>query len=622
MNVLEMSISAGVLILIIILLRTFTIHKFPKKMFIVLWGLAILRLLIPFTISYQTTYLFSPISEQMNSMLSKSKENLPASTDILSAPFIGEGISTPQKNIPFFQIIWIVGVMACSFFFLLAYLREYRKLREGLPFKNNEYLDKWVNEIRLKRGIRILYSDRIRTPITYGIFSPKIVLPQIMDLTDYVSLKYVLEHELIHIKRLDNLWKIVALTALCIHWFNPLVWIMYFLFNRDLELSCDEKVIAIAGVEQKQKYALTLIKLAEKKSGTSFLNTGFGENAIKERVVAIMKYKKATLISLFCIILLASIAAVFVFSSPDKNSKPTALVDKSENTSEKIVKNDKNNPAESTGNKIIPDSQKEITVSGTETGASNAETTASTTQTAVTGTDTVVPQSDATDTLKKAVKSADASAKTDNSYIFPTSNSERLYDHFIREKTMAQLELGRNEIFARHGRIFKDTALHDYFNKQAWYKPSIEPEVFDTTVVLNEYEQANLQNILSVEAENSEVTNGHGFMGVLGDYSNGSAGRRLLLEITDMTVDSIRFNLGIDNDEDRSDSFSYTGNTGTIINDTRVEADILEGGFSVALDWSNPGSVIISCIGCTVPERIDTVNNQLTLWNSRYLHTS
>lgn len=151
-----------------------------------------------------------------------------------------------------------------------------------------------MKEKQLKRKVVILLSDRVNTPVTYGIFSPKIILPRTMDLTDHKALRFVLEHELVHIKCHDNLWKIVALAALCIHWFNPIVWIMQILFNRDLELTCDEKVITSVGAEQRQEYALTLINLAGNKSGISFLHSSFGKNVIKERIVSIMKYKKTS----------------------------------------------------------------------------------------------------------------------------------------------------------------------------------------------------------------------------------------------------------------------------------------------------------------------------------------
>ena len=217
---------------------------------------------------------------------------------------------------------------------MIAYYRDYRKLREALPIKHNIFLNHWMKEKQLERKIVIQLSDRVNTPVTYGIFSPKIILPRTMDLTDHKALRFVLEHEFVHIKCHDNLWKIVALAALCIHWFNPIVWIMQILFNRDLELSCDEKVITSVGAEKRQEYALTLINLAGNKSGISFLHSSFGKNVIKERIVSIMKYKKTSMISFICVIVLITAVSVFWFISPDNDQIPASASENDKHTEE------------------------------------------------------------------------------------------------------------------------------------------------------------------------------------------------------------------------------------------------------------------------------------------------
>lgn len=112
-----------------------------------------------------------------------------------------------------------------------------------------------------------------------------------------LRLKFVLAHEAVHVRRGDNLWKIVMMMAVCIHWFNPLVWIMYVLFTRDMELSCDEKVLSRFGERAKREYARALVGLAEKQYRFSLFAQGFGKSAIKERIEAIMKFKKATALS-------------------------------------------------------------------------------------------------------------------------------------------------------------------------------------------------------------------------------------------------------------------------------------------------------------------------------------
>ncbi|MDR0197594.1 MAG: M56 family metallopeptidase, partial [Oscillospiraceae bacterium] len=130
--------------------------------------------------------------------------------------------------------------------------------------------------------------------MTYGIWKPVILLPKNTDWRDEPRLRYVLAHEITHIRRFDILLKWLLAAAVCVHWFNPLVWVMYILANRDIELSCDEAVVRTFGETAKSAYALTLIGLEERKSGFSPLCNNFAKNAIEERIESIMKIKKKT----------------------------------------------------------------------------------------------------------------------------------------------------------------------------------------------------------------------------------------------------------------------------------------------------------------------------------------
>lgn len=130
-----------------------------------------------------------------------------------------------------------------------------------------------------------------------------------MNYSDTNQLEYVLTHELIHIKRFDMLAKWFLVVALCVHWFNPLVWVMYIFANRDIELSCDESVVRTFGEEKKTTYALALINMAESRRQSIPLYSNFSKNAIEERIVAIMKTNQSNLLGglLVCVFLIGSI---------------------------------------------------------------------------------------------------------------------------------------------------------------------------------------------------------------------------------------------------------------------------------------------------------------------------
>lgn len=220
--------------------------------------------------------------------------------------------------------IWVAGLILCAVFFLIPHLRSLREYRTALPV-NHPVIVQWLREQKTIRPIHIRQFDRISAPFTYGLFRPVILLPKGMDWSDEKQSQYILTHEFIHIKRLDALWKWLLAAGLCIHWFNPLVWIMYVLANRDIELSCDEAVVRAFGTNQKSAYALMLVRMEERRSLQTLLCNNFSRNAIKERIDAIMKLKKASLTGITtALALVIFAAAACAITGPIKIGTPTA----------------------------------------------------------------------------------------------------------------------------------------------------------------------------------------------------------------------------------------------------------------------------------------------------------
>ena len=226
-------------------------------------------------------------------------------------------------------------------FFTVSYLRCRIEFRTALPV-NNAYVEQWIKERPLKRRISIKQSDRISTPLTYGILHPVILMPKQTDWRNINQLRYIFTHEYVHIYRLDTIAKLIATYALCIHWFNPFVWVMYILFNRDIELACDESVIRQFGDKSKSAYSLMLISMEAKKSGFSPLCNNFSKNAIEERITAIMNTKRTTAITLLsaCLIVLVTVslfATSAIVSTDSKTDNALAASDPKINTSDIVA---------------------------------------------------------------------------------------------------------------------------------------------------------------------------------------------------------------------------------------------------------------------------------------------
>lgn len=377
MDLLTMSLSAAVMIAAIVILRALLIDRLPKTTFLILWAVVLLRLLVPVSVpsvwsvysllqpkqqSIQTVQEESTVLPQVEPVVSQPSAitTEPAAPAVDSAAGEAEEItatparqesssptvqqSTPTEQPPQAEeetkpaislpvepsaLIWGVGAAALGLYFVVGYWRVTREFDMSLPVEHpfcGEWLRRQKEKMPLRRQIRIRQFDRIGTPLTYGVRRPTILLPNQTLEEQPKTLTYILTHEYVHIRRFDCVSKLLLSAALCLHWFNPLVWVMYVLANRDLELSCDEMVLRLLGIENRSAYAMALLEMEEKRSGFGALYSAFGKNAIEERIGAIMKMKKRSLLSAVMAVVLVFTLTACLATSPveEETSAQTA----------------------------------------------------------------------------------------------------------------------------------------------------------------------------------------------------------------------------------------------------------------------------------------------------------
>ena len=333
MSLLQMSFSGAVLILAITVVRAVAINKLSKKTFLFLWGIVLVRLLIPFSIpstvsvyslvdqnTYADTFEGTPMGNILPIVPETQTEPMEPIGGVQQVQLQHQPVehmpsASASASVSAWFVVWCIGMVLCMVFFTTIYLHWLSKFRTSRSV-HNRYIDQWLEAHRSRRPISIRQSDRIDAPLTYGIFRPVILMPKGTDWTDTKKLQYILLHEYVHICRYDTVIKLIATLALCIHWFNPLVWVMYLLLNRDLELSCDESVVRRFGVASRSTYAHVLISMEAEKSGLTPFYNSFSKNAIEERITSIMKIKKASLFAILtAVVLIISFTAVFVTSA-------------------------------------------------------------------------------------------------------------------------------------------------------------------------------------------------------------------------------------------------------------------------------------------------------------------
>ena len=309
-KVLNMSISAGWLILAVMLLRLL-LKKAPKWISVVLWGLVGLRLVFPF--SLESVFSLIPSAEvvspsigyaqhpEINSGVSAidNAVNPTLSTSLAATPM--NSVNPMQIVLYLGGIIWTVGIAILLLYGLISYLRLRRRVAEAIPYEKNTWL-----------------CDQVKTPFILGVFRPRIYLPSGLNEEETA---YVLAHERAHLRRKDHLWKPLGFLLLTVYWFNPLVWVSYILLCRDIEAACDEKVISDMEMTEKKAYANALVTCSMQRRLILACPLAFGEVGVKERVKGVLNYRKPA----FWIIVAALIACVVIavcFLTNPKDDEP------------------------------------------------------------------------------------------------------------------------------------------------------------------------------------------------------------------------------------------------------------------------------------------------------------
>ena len=317
LKIFNMSVSACWIVLAVILFRA-VLKKAPKWVNCVLWGIAGLRLVLPF--SFESILSLIPSAEFVPQELIHSNSsvdvsgteifnyvgNNPVSYDlgISNGSVVFTEITAPEGNYvnplliitSIAAIVWAVGIIALLIYTLVSFLRLRSKIGTAVLLKDNIY-----------------QSENISSPFVLGVIKPKIYLPFYMNERDIPP---VVAHEKAHIQRKDYLWKPLGFLILTLHWFNPLVWLGYVLLCRDIELACDEKVVKKLNNEQRADYSQALLTCSVNRRMIAACPLAFGEVGVKDRVKSILNYKKPAFWVIVTAVVLCLALAVGFLTNP------------------------------------------------------------------------------------------------------------------------------------------------------------------------------------------------------------------------------------------------------------------------------------------------------------------
>jgi len=345
----QWSLSIVLLIAVVTLLRCLLQNRrwLPMAVWSLLWWLVLARLLLPLCLpcSYSLQNLWPENNPQTVIAETPNINNFIHLADVNPDPALPDNptytANSPTEaaihlntgaQLPIWQLIWLTGASICAAFFGLVYWRSKRRFQqtEALKPELQTSVQQWLAEHQLRRTVTVRQTNQICTPLTYGLFRPVILLPADMPSQQQDSLHFALLHEWTHIRHFDAAAKMLAAAALCLHWFNPAVWLFFALFNRDLELACDAGVLKHCGADAKNRrnYALALLSWAETQNTAAAFCSNFGQspnNVIEKRIVNIMNMKKVSVLSLAaaCLLLFGTVIAGAT-NQPEPNNLPTA----------------------------------------------------------------------------------------------------------------------------------------------------------------------------------------------------------------------------------------------------------------------------------------------------------
>ena len=298
LKILGMSATGSIVILITMIAR-FLLKKRSKRFIMILWTVVAVRLLVPIGFDSQLS-IFNLIPLKTQTFTATSQVTSAAKPDYYAAETEGRYIIIGSEagdtanakmsedpgsaeTLPdiktVLSVIWLAGSAGIAGFSIVRYIMLRKKLENAKNISGNVYV-----------------SEKIGTPFVFGLFAPRIYLPDILEKTEK---EYILLHERTHIKHGDWLIKIIGMAVVAVHWFNPLVWFAYMLFVQDIEMNCDESVVAELNDDLKKAYTMSIVSYAMQSNRKRYLVTplgfskvNFSKTEVTNRVKNIINFKK------------------------------------------------------------------------------------------------------------------------------------------------------------------------------------------------------------------------------------------------------------------------------------------------------------------------------------------
>lgn len=364
LTLLNIGIKAGWLILAVLLLRVI-LRKAPRWTVCLLWGVVALRLVFPFPI--ESVFSLIPSAQTVPMEIERMEkpevytgigfvdEHVNPVITSQMAPEVEESVNPMQIIIWVAALVWIVGIVLFQTYTLVSYMELRRKVRISIPFRSSrQQLPRQLEcGENLKIYRKIYVCDQMKSPFILGILNPKIYLPAGMDEAAYEN---IIQHEATHLKHGDQFWKPLGYLLMSVYWFQPLSWVAYAFFCKDMELACDERATMGMRKAEKASYCQTLLACSTNRQIFAACPVAFGEIGVKERVKHVLNYKKPAfgIVLVACVVCIVTVVC-FLTNPKVENGNDTQSVNGTEETAATDVVS-----GTESGNTDIPESSDNV----------------------------------------------------------------------------------------------------------------------------------------------------------------------------------------------------------------------------------------------------------------------
>ncbi len=301
--VINMSMSGSIVILLLLIIRQ--IKLIPRNLIYAFWFVALVRMMMPFAMSSSLS-MFNYLSGLIKRLIPVGTlfhANFTASNYFNAALSYKPMEYKTQRLEWVFDIssdIWGIGVCLSLIWIMIIYCSTKYQYKNAIHLRANIY-----------------EASNAFSPFLVGIKSPKIIFPIGFNI-DSPQAAHMIAHEKTHIKRMDNLWRMIGLIVVCVHWFNPIAWIGFYFFSKDMELSCDETTVKAYDFFKKKEYAEALLSIAENIQKKDIVHASFGKSDAKSRILHVMTYRCLSVWGMAASILFLLLISIMLLTNPNR----------------------------------------------------------------------------------------------------------------------------------------------------------------------------------------------------------------------------------------------------------------------------------------------------------------